>query len=289
MRRSSSSAVWALFCLVVSLGSALADGHDWHMWPVAGGGNGHEYAVALQSADWATQQALAEAAGGYLATILSQDEQGFVLGVVQAAEAASPGPTDYYWMGLLQDPQGQEPAGGWGWVTGEALGYANWASTEPNNQGGNENHGAMHRATGAWNDGRGTSALRAVIEREPQPDTTPPVLTMESPSPETLWPANHRAVEVSVSGSAVDEGSGVAQAWLEVDDEYDELDGTHDITGDLDADGNFEITLELMAWRRGNDRDGRQYTISLYAVDNAGNQAGPESVAVMVPHDQRSK
>jgi len=138
-------------------------------------------------------------------------------------------------------------------------------------------------------DGRGTSALRAVIEREPQPDSTPPVLTLDSPSPEILWPPNHTAVGVTVSGSAVDEGSGVAQAWLEVDDEYNELDGSHDITGDLDEYGNFEITLELMAWRRGRDRDGRHYTISLYAVDNAGNQAGPESVVVTVPHDQRRK
>ena len=66
---------------------------------------------------------------------------------------------------------------------------------------------------------------------------------------------------------------------------YGELDGTFPVT--LDADGNFTLELSLMASRHGSDADGRTYVISLYAVDNEGNEADPDTATVTVPHDQR--
>jgi hypothetical protein len=119
----------------------------------------------------------------------------------------------------------------------------------------------------------------------PGDDTTAPGVTLNSADPPVLWPPNHKSVAVSVTGSVVDEGSGVARAWLEIDDEYDELDGTQDLT--LDAEGGFSATVNLIAWRLGDDLDGRTYEISLHAVDNAGNEADPVSALVVVPHDQR--
>lgn len=114
----------------------------------------------------------------------------------------------------------------------------------------------------------------------------PPLLSLESPSPATLWPPNRQIVPVTISGSVVEQGAGIGQVWLEVDDEYGELDGIHDITESLEEDGSFSVVLDLIAWRRGNDRSGRTYEISLHATDRAGNESDPVSVQVWVPHNQ---
>ncbi len=36
------------------------------------------------------------------------------------------------WIGLEQDPNGREPAGGWRWITGEPLSFTNWMKDMPN-------------------------------------------------------------------------------------------------------------------------------------------------------------
>ena len=38
---------------------------------------------------------------------------------------------DHLWIGLYQDPQGAEPAGGWTWVDGSPVTYSNWGINEP--------------------------------------------------------------------------------------------------------------------------------------------------------------
>jgi hypothetical protein len=52
----------------------------------------------------------------------------------------------------------------------------------------------------------------------------------------------------------------------------------------LGANGSYAFTISLQASRNGNDRDGRQYTITVYAKDTKGNQ-GSAVTAVTVPHD----
>jgi hypothetical protein len=47
-------------------------------------------------------------------------------------------------------------------------------------------------------------------------------------------------------------------------------------------DGSYAFTIKLQASRKGNDRDGRQYTITVSAQDNEGNQ-GSKSTVVTVP------
>jgi hypothetical protein len=49
-------------------------------------------------------------------------------------------------------------------------------------------------------------------------------------------------------------------------------------------DGNWERTVELMASKKGNDKDGRKYTIIVTAADNLGNAVTKE-IEVIVPHD----
>jgi len=125
----------------------------------------------------------------------------------------------------------------------------------------------------------------SLVFNEEAGDEDSPVVAITSVSPTTIWPPNNKMVPVTVTGTVTDADSGVANAWIEVADEYGELDGTFPVT--LDADGNFTLELSLMASRHGSDADGRTYVISLYAVDNEGNEADPDTATVTVPHDQR--
>jgi hypothetical protein len=116
-------------------------------------------------------------------------------------------------------------------------------------------------------------------------DTAPPVITL-TVTPKTLWPPNGAMVPVTVSGVITDAQSGVDSdgAAFSVRDEYDEVQPAGAIT--LGAGGTYSFTVSLPASRRGSDRDGRQYTITVAAKDNAGN-ATSTSAVVRVPHDRR--
>jgi hypothetical protein len=117
-------------------------------------------------------------------------------------------------------------------------------------------------------------------------DTTPPAMTV-AVSPTMLWPPNGKLVPVMVSGAITDEpgGSGVhasSTAYV-VMDEYGQIQPRGNIP--LGANGRYAFTVSLAASRKGNDQDGRHYTITLSAKDNAGNLSTASTV-VTVPHDQ---
>jgi hypothetical protein len=116
-------------------------------------------------------------------------------------------------------------------------------------------------------------------------DTTPPLIKV-SVAPKQLWPPNGKMVPVTISGTITDTGSGVnaSSAAYAVQDEYGEVQPTGAIT--LGPGGSYSFTVLLQASRLGIDLDGRRYTVTVSASDNAGN-AGSESGAVIVPHDQR--
>ena len=107
-----------------------------------------------------------------------------------------------------------------------------------------------------------------------------------SANPATLWPPDGRLVTVTVSGTITDEpgGSGVepSSAAYRVMDEYGQIQPSGSVT--LDADGSYAFTVALQASRKGNDRDGRHYTIVVSATDMAGN-LGVASATVTVPHN----
>ena len=123
MRQLSQSAFCVLLLTVLACVAAQSEELQWIKWDESGGGNGHEYAVLTAPASWTSQKALAEAEGGYLATVLSAEEQAFVMSVIGAAEASERATSDYYWFGLFQDSAAAEPDEGWQWVTGEALAF----------------------------------------------------------------------------------------------------------------------------------------------------------------------
>jgi hypothetical protein len=142
-------------------------------------------------------------------------------------------------------------------------------------------------------DGRHTFSVRARDEAgniDPTPaavsftvDTTPPQLTLSEPSPSVLWPPRRRMVDVRVTGSATDAGSGVSSVIYAVTDEYGEFSYAGDVA---QSGGNFSFTVPLRAWRKGGDRDGRTYTIAVTAVDGVGNRS-EAAATVTVPFSRK--
>jgi hypothetical protein len=117
-------------------------------------------------------------------------------------------------------------------------------------------------------------------------DVTPPLISV-SATPKTLWPPNGQMVLVTISGTIKDIESGVnpSAATYAVTDEYGLIQPNDFITNLDETTGNYTFTIQLQALRNGNDRDGRQYTISIIAQDNAGN-TGSKDTSVIVPHGQ---
>jgi hypothetical protein len=115
-------------------------------------------------------------------------------------------------------------------------------------------------------------------------DNTPPAITVTA-NPASLWPPNSKMVSVTISGAITDTLSGVnpSTATFAVLDEY----GTVQPSGPVSVgqNGAYSFTISLQAMRNGQDLDGRLYTITVSAKDNAGN-LGSASTAVVVPHDQ---
>lgn len=111
-------------------------------------------------------------------------------------------------------------------------------------------------------------------------DVTPPTLEL-SVSPDVLWPPNKKYVKVTVDGLAEDDTDlDSVDLEITVTDEYGEMQGRI-VYG-------FGESIELEAWREGDDLDGRVYTITAIASDRAGNTV-EKSVEVVVPHDMRDK
>ena len=271
------------------------------------GGHWYQAVYAPGGITWNDAQASAEACGGYLASIGGYSENVFAVGLVNYDEfwptldsvgnvVDLPGRYGGYgpWLGGFQPAGSPEPGGGWQWVTGEPMvGYTSWTPGAPANVG-NENSlqfyavgGAPNPVSPTWNDLEDWTLLRGfIIEYDTNPvDEAPPVITAEVDQT-TIWPPNHKTVTVNVSGT-IDDDSDISDACVLVEDEYGELDGATDITPA--ADGSYTVPVDLIAWRDGGDKDGRIYTLTVWAMDIHGNLGSSESVVVLVPHDQRRK
>lgn len=112
-------------------------------------------------------------------------------------------------------------------------------------------------------------------------DRTGPSVSI-SVAPSLIWPTNHKQamMDVLVTGSAVDELSGLGSFQLVVADEYGQVEPR--------IGSYLQRRIWLEAWRDGHDLDGRVYTISITATDCAGNTA-TATTTVTVPHDRRKK
>jgi len=118
----------------------------------------HCYAVVETPADWASARTVCAALGGDLASITSAAENAFVAAQVTPSAV---------WLG------GTDAAveGTWTWSNGDAFGYSNWNTGEPNDAGTGEDCNAMYGPAtthaGLWNDADCANAYAYVCERAP--------------------------------------------------------------------------------------------------------------------------
>lgn len=111
--------------------------------------NGHQYYIYNLDTitTWEEAKQYCEEQGGYLATITSKEEDEFLYSYI----------TDMGYDSALFGLSDTEQDNEWTWVTGETFAYENWASGEPNHQGGYEHYGMYYEKNkdGSWNDGSG--------------------------------------------------------------------------------------------------------------------------------------
>jgi len=117
-------------------------------------------------------------------------------------------------------------------------------------------------------------------------DTTPPELTVEL-SPSSLWPPNHRMVDIQASVYAVDLCGDVASLTLVsvVSNEADNGRGDGNTTGDIAGveENTLDTLFQLRSERMGGG-GGRVYTATYQATDESGNRA-EVSATVVVRND----
>lgn len=119
-------------------------------------------------------------------------------------------------------------------------------------------------------------------------DTTPPAIHSVSASPDVLWPANHKMVEVTVEVDATD-NSGSAPFCYVLGVDGVTSDEPINGPGDGNTEPDWEYTdnplAVLLRAERAGGGTGRVYTIIVECTDASGNIASG-TVDVTVPHDQ---
>ena len=102
-----------------------------------------------------------------------------------------------------------------------------------------------------------------------------------------LWAPNHSTRSVELFGELrLPVGCSIIAASYEVVDEYGEYGATGEIEITGDATGYRAAPLVEVS-RRGNDRDGRHYTVTLSIETEAGIATHTRSIVVL--HDRRDK
>lgn len=115
------------------------------------------------------------------------------------------------------------------------------------------------------------------------PQTPPSVRCTATPN--VLWPPNGKSVLINISGNAMAGTQPIVpkSTHFSVTDSDGQVQPSGTVT--IASDGNYSLMVPLVASRDGNNKDGRQYTISVSVSDNIGN-LGSCSAVVTVPHDQ---
>jgi hypothetical protein len=124
--------------------------------------------------------------------------------------------------------------------------------------------------------GNTATATRTVIVQ----DTIPPVITETATPNVLLWSPNKIMTPVTVSGVITD--ASAVTATFQVTDEYGVIQPQGAVT--VGAGGAYAFVVSLEAWRKGNDSNGRLYTITVTAT--AAGQTSTKTTTVLVPHNQ---
>ena len=110
--------------------------------------NGHTYQMFDEGMKWSEAKEYCENIGGYLACITSEDEQEFIMSLINDGEK------NCYWLGGYK-----KNSGSFEWLSGEKFVYDNWDVSEPS--GGEEDCLQIYRipdpanwdcTAGSWND-----------------------------------------------------------------------------------------------------------------------------------------
>jgi M6 family metalloprotease-like protein len=115
-------------------------------------------------------------------------------------------------------------------------------------------------------------------------DTTPPEISV-TVSPDTLWPPNHKMVDITATVTVTDicDANPAVILASVTSDEPDDAIGNGD--GHTVDDIQIGTTLEFkLRAERAGEGDGRVYTITYTAIDASGNSASA-SATVIVPYD----
>lgn len=124
-------------------------------------------------------------------------------------------------------------------------------------------------ATSADAAGNQTVASVKIVSGETAPEVT------ITATPNVLWPPDHKMVSVTLGGGVISHGSDIQTVSISVADEYGKYTYWNLKYGD---------TVQLEAWRNGNDANGRVYTITAVVTDKAGNTK-TKTTTVVVPRD----
>ncbi|XP_074526954.1 uncharacterized protein LOC141790777 [Halichoeres trimaculatus] len=101
--------------------------------------NGSCYYVSRTKMNWHSSRSSCQAKAGDLAIINSNEERGFLVGLVSSGANI--------WIGLTDDDE----EGTWQWVDGTLVTTTYWEPGQPNSSGGNQDCGEMVQR-GEWND-----------------------------------------------------------------------------------------------------------------------------------------
>jgi hypothetical protein len=116
-------------------------------------------------------------------------------------------------------------------------------------------------------------------------DTTPPVIVSASGSPSTLWPPDHKLVDITVQAKVTDTCSKTNTWKITRVTSSEPANGKGDGNTSPDWTITGDHAVKLRAERSGGG-NGRVYTISLQAKDASGNLSATQSVTVTVPKSQ---
>lgn len=125
-------------------------------------------------------------------------------------------------------------------------------------------------ATSADEAGNVVSASATVVFA---PKTTAPTITL-TVSPDLIWSPNNKLVPVTISGGVEANGTVITSVAISVRDEYGKCDYSN---------LRFGSVVMLDAWRKGTDKNGREYTVTVTVTDRNG-QTTTKSASVTVPH-----
>jgi hypothetical protein len=119
-------------------------------WRVEDGGNGHWYQPVFEWLSYPEAVQSAIARGGHLATLTTEQENSFVMGL--GLPYLSNGTVFGYWIGGMRSPT----SGNWEWLTGETWAFSNFDLWEPNGCCGADARYLVFRAhpgsQGRWDD-----------------------------------------------------------------------------------------------------------------------------------------